>query len=163
MSVRTALSFDVGGRRIGVAVGNTLSGTARELAVILVRDQVPDWALFDRLVREWRPDVLVVGDPIEAADALAEGVIKDIELMQPARQFAHRFAQMAAKRCGIQPILVDERHSSKEAAARFAMARREGGRRRKDAAQLDAGAAVIILERWLSQGAFSDNEPSLRE
>ena len=45
----------------------------------------------------------------------------------------------------------DERTSSLEAAQRFAAGRAAGARRRRDAAQLDALAAVVILERWLAE------------
>src|SRR5690606_26179808 len=51
------LGFDVGARRIGVAVGNTLSQTARPLAVVEVGDRGPDWARVDALVREWVPNL----------------------------------------------------------------------------------------------------------
>ena len=49
--------------------------------------------------------------------------------------------------------MVDERHSSLEAAERFAHARSTGLKRRRDAAQLDAEAAAVILERWLHETA----------
>ncbi|HET8765532.1 MAG TPA: Holliday junction resolvase RuvX, partial [Rhodanobacter sp.] len=47
-------------------------------------------------------------------------------------------------------VLVDERHSSQEAAQRFAAGRAAGLRRRRDAADIDAEAAAVILERWLA-------------
>ena len=58
------LGFDVGARRIGVAVGNTLSRTARAIAMVAARDDGPDWNAVAALVREWRPDRLVVGEPL---------------------------------------------------------------------------------------------------
>src|SRR5690606_37428894 len=58
------LGFDVGARRIGVAVGNTVSGTARPIAMVAARDEGPDWDAVSALVREWRPDRLVVGEPL---------------------------------------------------------------------------------------------------
>ncbi len=139
MNPATVLAFDVGARRIGVAVGNTISNTARELGLILVHAHGPDWISFDRMVREWKPDLLVVGDPL---DSEGEG-------MQPARKVAHDFAKQAFERSGIKIAFVDERRSSIEATARFAKARQAGVKRRRDAQELDALAAVIILERWL--------------
>lgn len=140
MSASAVLGFDVGGRRIGVAVGNTLSGTAREAGVVAVREGGIDWSHFDRLVREWRPDLLVVGDPLPMDPAGGE---------QESRRRAHAFARAASERSGLPHVMADERLSSKEAAARFAEQRRHGGRRRRDAETLDALAAVIIVERWL--------------
>jgi len=136
----TLLGFDVGARRIGVAVGNTVSGSARELGVLDVFATGPDWARLDRWIREWRPDALVVGDPatLDGGD-------------QPARQRARGFARAVGKRYGLPVEQVDERRSSVEAAQRFAAGRAAGARKRHQADQLDALAAVVILERWLTE------------
>ena len=136
----TLLGFDVGAKRIGVAVGNTVSMSAREVGVLEVRPAGPDWDRLDRWVKEWRPDALVVGDPVpqDGGD-------------QPARQRARGFARSLAKRYALPVQQVDEARSSIEAAQRFAAARAAGARKRSDASQLDALAAVVILERWLGQ------------
>lgn len=136
----TVLGFDVGGRRIGVAVGNTVTGSARELGVLDVHAAGPDWPRLDRWIGEWRPDALVVGDP-----ATLDGG------EQPARQMARGFARELARRYRLPVEQVDERSSSIEAAQRFAASRAAGARRRRDAARLDALAAVVILERWLRE------------
>src|SRR5690606_189360 len=57
----TVLGFDVGARRIGVAVGSAFGHGGRALAVVDVHAQGPDWTAIDRLQREWRPDGFVVG------------------------------------------------------------------------------------------------------
>lgn len=145
MTVATALGFDVGARRIGVAVGNGCTGTARDLAVVDMREEVADWSAIDRLVREWRPQALVVGDPRSIGDDARRG-----ELSQPSRQRAQRFALDAARRYRLEVWLVDERMSSIDAAARFAQGRAAGTRRRGEAKNLDAVAAAVILERWLT-------------
>lgn len=142
------LGFDVGARRIGVAVGNTLSTSARDLAVVAMRDEQPDWPALDALVREWSPSALIVGDP---------RLLDDEQAMPPSRQRARRFAKAAQARFGVPTWLVDERSSSVEAARRFAADRAAGARRRQQAEQLDALAAVIILERWLQ--APDDAQP----
>jgi putative Holliday junction resolvase len=136
----TLLAFDVGARRIGVAVGNTISMSARELGVLDMRDAVPDWPTLDRWMREWRPARLVVGDPatLDGGD-------------QPIRKMARKFARALAVRYALPVEQVDERTSSIEAAQRFAAGRASGQRKRHQAAQLDALAAAIILERWLAE------------
>ena len=53
---RTVLAFDFGLRQIGVAVGNTLLGTTRPLAILKAREGVPDWLAIEALIREWQPD-----------------------------------------------------------------------------------------------------------
>jgi putative Holliday junction resolvase len=136
----TLLAFDVGARRIGVAVGNTVSSSARELGVLDVHAAGPDWPALDRWMREWKPDALVVGDPatLDGGD-------------QPIRRLARGFALELRRRYALPVGQVDERTSSIEAAQRFAAGRASGTRKRHQAAQLDAVAAAIILERWLAE------------
>lgn len=136
----TLMGFDVGARRIGIAVGNTVSMSAREVGVLDVRDSGPDWTALDRWLADWRPARLVVGDPatLDGGD-------------QPIRKRARAFARALAKRYQLPVDQVDERTSSIEAAQRFAAGRASGARKRHQAAQLDALAAVIILERWLAE------------
>ena len=135
----TVLGFDVGAKRIGVAVGSAFGSGARALAVIDVHGNGPDWAAIDKLRTEWRPDGLVVGDPmtLEGGD-------------QPIRQRAHAFARELQARYKLPVVLVDERSSSVEAAQRFALDRAEGRKHRRDAVALDAVAAAVIIERWLA-------------
>ncbi|GAA3933058.1 Holliday junction resolvase RuvX [Luteimonas lutimaris] len=135
----TVLGFDVGARRIGVAVGSAFGHGARALAVIDVHGDHIDWPAIDRLHQEWRPDGAVVGDPmtLEGGD-------------QPIRARAHAFAHELQARYKLPVVLMDERSSSVEAAQRFALDRAEGRRRRRDAAALDAVAAAVIIERWLA-------------
>lgn len=135
----TVLGFDVGAKRIGVAVGSAFGSGARALAVIDVHANGPDWVAIDKLQQEWRPDGLVVGDPmtLEGGD-------------QPIRKRAHAFAQQLHVRYRLPVVLVDERSSSVEAAQRFALDRAEGRKRRRDAVALDAVAAAVIIERWLA-------------
>lgn len=135
----TVLGFDVGARRIGVAVGSAFGHGARALAVVDVHGGVPDWSAIDRVHKEWRPDGLIVGDPmtLEGGD-------------QPARARAHAFARELRSRYRLPVVLVDERSSSIEAAQRFAADRAEGRKRRRDAEALDAVAAAVIVERWLA-------------
>jgi putative holliday junction resolvase len=135
----TVLGFDVGARRIGVAVGSAFGHGARALAVIDVHGEQVDWAAVDRLHREWRPDGCIVGDPmtLDGGD-------------QPIRVRARAFAQALHARYRVPVVMVDERASSIEAAQRFAVDRAAGRRRRRDAAALDAVAAAVIVERWLA-------------
>jgi len=134
----TVLGFDVGQRRTGVALGNALSG-ARALAVIAMHRSGADWPALDRLYHQWRPQGLIVGDPftLDGQD-------------QPIRQHAHTFARQLQQRYHLPVALVDERSSSMEAARWFANEREAGRKRRRDAAQLDATAAAIIVQRWLN-------------
>ncbi len=133
----TLLAFDFGHKRIGVAVGQTLTGSANALAVVAVAAK-PDWQTIGRIIDEWKPVALVVGLPL-AADGGETGMSED----------ARRFGRRLEGRYGIPVWYEDERLTSFSAEQRFVDARSRGGMRRKDAALKDAMAAQIILENWL--------------
>lgn len=135
----TVLGFDVGARRIGVAVGTGFGLGARALAVVDVHDDQIDWKAVEKLHREWRPAGFIVGDPmtLDGGD-------------QPIRARARAFAQALRTRFGLPVAMMDERNSSQEAAQRFAADRADGKRKRRDADLLDAVAAAVIVERWLA-------------
>ena len=147
----TVLGFDFGTRRIGVAVGNGLTRSARALEVVANGGQGPDWPRLDLLLREWQPDALLVGLPL---------TLDGTE--QPASRAARAFATALAARYGLSLHLVDERLSSREAARRFAERRARGETRRKHAQALDAIAAEIIVETWLGESGseyLADADP----
>lgn len=133
----TLLAFDFGHRRIGVAVGQTLTGSANALAVVPVTSK-PDWQMITAIINEWKPAAVVVGLPL-AADGGETEMSKD----------ARRFGRQLEGRYGVRVLFEDERLTSIDAEQRFVDARARGGMRRKDAALKDAMAAQIILENWL--------------
>lgn len=133
------LGFDFGTRRIGMACGQKITGTAQALAVIANNDQGPDWRAIELALREWRPDALVVGLPL----TLDGGE-------QSVAQLARRFARALSERSGLPVHLQDERLTSIEADRRFAAARSAGQRRQRDARILDSIAAQVIVENFLA-------------
>ncbi len=141
----TLLGFDYGKKRIGVALGLTLTGSARPLASVAVRDEQADWAQIAELLAAWRPEALVVGLPQRMDD-------REHEMAAPVRAFA---AQLQ-RRYGLPVHLIDERLSSHEAAQRIAL--RGGGKAPRSRAakeELDRIAAQIILESWLADHAHT--------
>jgi len=131
------LSFDFGLRRIGVAVGQSTTCTASSLETVAHRD-APDWAAIDRLVKEWQPQLFVVGLPVDVSG-------EETDMSRAARCFGQALARRYRREC----VYVDERLSSHAARGRFAELRAGGGLKRKHAAGLDAMAAQIVLENWL--------------
>ena len=131
------LSFDFGMRRIGVAVGQTTTCTASALETV-AHSRQPDWGAIDRLVKEWKPSLLLVGLPLGA-----EGEETDMS------RAARRFGKALGSRYSLNVDYCDERLSSRVAEKRFAEQRASGNLRRKDAGRLDAMAAQVILENWL--------------
>ena len=135
------LAFDFGHRRIGVACGDTISRNAEALKALPATAAGPGWESIEALMREWRPDLAVVGLPYNA-DGSESSMTGD------ARSFA---AQLQA-RFSLDVELVDERYSSMDAGARLKSERESGLRKRRVAkADIDAVAACIILERWFTE------------
>jgi putative Holliday junction resolvase len=129
----TLLGFDFGPRKIGVAVGQTITGSASPLTTIRSHGERPDWARIEGLIREWQPKAAVVGLPFNMDDS-------ETALAPRAR----RFARQLEGRFGIQVHLVDERLTSLEA-------RRQLGRAIRSVEAIDAMAAKLILETWLCE------------
>lgn len=134
-----ALAFDFGLRRIGIAVGNRLSGQARSLTT-LHHHHNPDWNEISQLVNEWRPDALVVGLPLQEDGS-----------EQPITRQARRFMAELAQRFNLPVHAVDERFSSAEAEERIRAERASGARKQRvNKGDADAMAAQVILETWLA-------------
>lgn len=129
-----ALGFDHGEKRIGVAVGQRITGTASSLVTLSARDGQPDWPDVAELVRTWQPDVLVVGLPRHA-----DGTESD------SGRAAARFARRLEGRYGLRVETIDERLSSRAAETLLS----DGGGLVKDAGSIDREAARIILQDWL--------------
>jgi putative holliday junction resolvase len=135
------LAFDFGLRRIGVACGDTVSRSAAPLDALPSGSAGPRWEVLDRLMREWQPDMAVVGLPynVDGSESDMTGA-------------ARGFAAELGRRYPLKVALVDERYSSQEAEARLKSARASGQRRRRVAkADVDAAAACVILERWFTE------------
>lgn len=134
MNPMTLLAFDFGTKSIGVAVGQQLTGTARPLAALKAQDGIPDWNKIEALLKEWLPDRVVVGLPLNM-----DGT------EQPLTARARKFANRLHGRFGVQVDLQDERLSTVEARADLF---ERGGFRALNKGSVDSLSAVIILESW---------------
>ena len=134
----TLLAFDVGDRKIGVAVGTRLS-PPRPLRVLAAQPAEALERELRALVAEWNPEQLVVGMPLTL-----EGEA------QPASRRAEAFA-IRLQALFERPVAqVDERYSTREARSRFAPARARGQTRQRRGRPMDAIAAAVILESYLA-------------
>nr|WP_322043078.1 Holliday junction resolvase RuvX [Paraburkholderia sp. J67] len=129
----TLLAFDYGEKRIGVALGNALTRSARALTVIQNRSIDYRFEAVSALLREWQPDRLVVGLPSHP-DGTPHVMTKQ----------AKRFGNQLNGRFNLPVVWVDERYSSVDAEARL----RERGER---AEHIDAEAACVILQQYLDE------------
>ncbi len=131
------LAFDYGLRQIGVAVGNALLGTSEPLTVLKARDGQPDWNEVASLCREWQPDLILVGDPLNM-----DGSVSDMA------ERARRFSRRIEGRMGIPTEMVDERLSSFEVKQEQRAAGHRGNYRQQP---VDSLAAELILRDWLGR------------
>lgn len=132
------LAFDYGLQRIGVAVGNTITATASPEVTLRNRDNALLWNEVDRLIDDWRPVQLLVGQPENLNDS-SKALLKEIG----------QFSQQLVARFDLPVSSVDEQFSSREAQQRLISQRRQGRKQKIKKHEIDQQAAVIILERWL--------------
>ena len=129
----TLLGFDFGTKRIGIAVGQSLTATASPLVTLATRNAKPDWKAISELVEEWKPAAFVVGYPVDL-----DGSENDIA------ERVKKFARQLHGRYHLPVHLIDETLSSIEA-------ERHSGPKAQSEGRNDAIAAAIILETWLNQ------------
>ena len=126
--IKTLLCFDYGSKRIGAAVGQTLTGTATPLQIINSHQNRPDWDKIRQLIEDWRPDAIVVGVPLKL-----DGTTQDMTAA------AAQFARQLEGRFHLPVFGMDERLSTFEAKERSGTT-----------TDLDSIAAQAILETWLA-------------
>jgi putative Holliday junction resolvase len=139
-AVRTVLAFDFGLQRVGIAVGETEVGTAHPLPALAALTQPGRFTAIERLIREWKPGLLVVGRPLGEDGAPHEMTRR-----------AERFARQLGGRFGLPVALVDERYSSAEVESRMRAA--YGARKAVRLARgkaLDSQAAQLVLEQYFN-------------
>ncbi|MCP5415819.1 MAG: Holliday junction resolvase RuvX [Chromatiaceae bacterium] len=128
----TLLGFDFGTAKIGIAVGQSITGTATPLVTLRGTQQRPDWDGISRLIAAWQPSALVVGLPCDIDGGETEIAVQ-----------AKRFARQLEGRYHLPVHMIDERLTSMEARQRLQ-------RRPRQIETLDAIAASLILETWFS-------------
>ena len=133
----TLLAFDFGTKRIGIAVGNTVSATARPLTTIDDEKNDTRFAAIAALIKEWQPAALVVGLPCND-----DGTPHELTAL------CRRFANRLKGRFNLPTLLVDERYTS--AAASTALGE-EGIHGRKQKSLIDQYAAQQILQAYFDE------------
>lgn len=127
--VDIVLGFDFGIKRIGIAMGNTLTGQAQPLRIIAAVDNATRFKVIEALIAEWQPALLVVGEPRHP-----DGAEHDMTLR------SRRFANQLHGRFNLPVELVDERYSSAVLGA-------------KRGEKIDDKAAAIILQQYFDAHA----------
>jgi putative Holliday junction resolvase len=130
------LAFDFGMRRIGLAIGQTVSQTASPLPLITATDGVPNWKTLTTIIEKWQPCALVVGLPMQLDGSV-----------QPIFFAAKSFARKLKSRYKCPVYFADERLTSIAAEARIKGNIDKITRKQS----VDSIAAQIMLEQWLQQ------------
>jgi putative holliday junction resolvase len=134
--IKVLLAFDYGTKNIGVASAQTITKTANSLLGLKAKDGIPDWTQIEKLLKEFKPDLVLVGLPLNMDGS-------ESELSTRARKFANRLHG----RFGIKVEMIDERLSS--FAAKGEVLEQRGSRDYKNN-PVDSIAARILLEDWLA-------------
>ena len=138
----TALAFDFGTKSIGCAVGQSITGTAQSLPAFKAQDGIPNWDAIEKCLKEWKPDVVVVGLPLNM-----DGTEQELTLR--ARKFANR---LQGRFC-VNVQLQDERLTTTEARSEIFD---RGGFRALKKGKVDGISACLILESWFEVAEYSE-------
>ncbi len=133
------LGFDYGSLRIGIAVGNRITGTAEPLDIIHNRRHTPEWPEILAVIYEWKPETLVIGLPLSSSG-------EETEMSAKARTFARKLSNKSR----VDYIMVDERYSTYQANEVVVNLTRHKIRKRCASSERDDVAAQIILETYFA-------------
>ena len=133
----TIIAFDFGLQRTGVAVGNTIVGTATALETLKSIHGKPNWPAIESIITQWSPVKLVVGLPTQL-----DGSDSDVT---PA---VRKFCNQLNGRFGLPVEQANEQFTSIEASRRLKETRQAGRKRKVVKEEVDQLSAVIIFENW---------------
>ena len=134
--LKRIIAFDYGKSRIGVASGQTLTKTASPLTTIRSLNGEPNWEEIQKVINKWSPDIIVVGLPLDMNEEETDST-----------KYAKKFGEDVNNRFNISVSFIDEKLSTREARWRLENMTKKTARHIK----VDAIAACIILETWLSE------------
>jgi putative Holliday junction resolvase len=128
------MAFDFGTQKMGIATGQSTIESANPLPLFAMKDGIPDWNQLLKLVKEWQPNIFLVGLPLNMDDS-------ESELSARARKFARRLRHQT----NIETWMVDERLSTREAREQLAFYQEQGRAKRLSA---DSFAAALLIQSW---------------
>lgn len=134
---RTVIGFDFGKKYIGVAVGQEMTGSASPLGSIKANDGIPNWDSLASYLKEWQPDLIVVGLPLNM-DGSEQQLTLD----------AKKFGQRIAGRFGVTVDFQDERLTTADAKEQLFS---RGGYKNLKKDNIDAESARLIIESYFEQ------------
>jgi len=137
MQITNVLGFDYGKKRIGIATGITITGSATPQKTLKQINGNPDWNAIDTEIQQWKPQALIVGMPYHTDGS-------ENEMTASVRQFAYELE----KRFKLPVIEVNEALSSRQAED---ILKQKLKINQQNKHEIDRMAAAIIVQRWLDQ------------
>ena len=134
LSSKVIIAFDFGLKHIGVAIGQEITSTAQTFRSLQANNGEPDWNILDILIKEWKPKLFVVGNPLNMDGSDSE-----------MKKKSDKFSNLINKRYNIPVELIDERLTTREAKDRLRSAKENSISVSADTHQI---SAQIILESW---------------
>jgi len=129
------LGFDFGTKSIGVATGQMVTATAQPLAAIKANDGIPSWEIVEKVIKDWKPDIVIVGLPLNMDGS-----------EQPITLRAKKFGNRLTGRFGVKVAFQDERLTT-ASAKEFIFD--HGGYKALEKGKIDSVSAALILESWM--------------
>jgi len=135
--LKVLMAFDFGMKKMGVAIGQTITKTARPLVTLPMKAGSPNWKTIDQLIQKWRPDAFIVGIPLNMDGT--EQVISS---------HARNFAIGLHEHYALPVFEMDERLTTKDAKEQLFT---RGGFKALQDGQVDQVAAQLILQTWFTE------------
>ncbi len=129
--VHKVMGFDYGTRWIGTATGQIITRTANPLKTFESKNNKPDWINIEKQIKEYQPDLLVIGLPLNVQGE-----------EQAISEKARKFARQLEGRFHINTLMVDERLTTRQVYI-------DSEDHHLTKQQIDAMSAVLIVQSWL--------------
>jgi len=133
-SAQSIMAFDFGTQKMGMAIGQSTIESSNPLSLFPMKDGIPDWDKLLKIVKEWQPNLFIVGLPLNMDDS-------ESELSARARKFARRLRHQT----NIETWMMDERLTTREAREELESHQSKGQAKRLSA---DSFAAALLIQSW---------------
>ena len=141
MTIKTYLGFDVGTKRTGIAIANSLTAQANGITTVIHnKDGSTNWIQLKEIIKQHKPNQFIVGLPLDQDN-------KEQEMTYIAKSFGRKLE----KRFSIGVIFVDEYLSSSEAKNQLKW---HYAHKNADRGEVDKKSAELILQTWLNETTY---------
>ena len=143
------LSFDFGEKRIGVAIGNSITKSSHPLETINTPKNTERYKLIELLLKTWEPVKLVIGYPLNE-----DGTLSKMSLL------AKKFGIKLGNKYNIPIVMIDERFTSSEADLELKKFEKNFKKRK---VVIDQVAAMIILDSFFQNNINENSNKNFQE